>query len=209
MRPELCFLRIVLSLVTLVPSAVSAAPVFFNLILDVTTVQQGQDEPCDAALSFGCGNIPGDRHVGVFSVDSSVLQPDGNNRPAGVTNFFLRIGNVVWDQSSGLIAFRDSAQQPSQSSFDIDVQDGTITDAHGGVHFQAGDFPAADFSGAPATPGANTFIAGDIACAGLLPTCTVLSGRLTVARVTEPSVLSLAVLALVFAVAMRRRNLSA
>lgn len=164
-----------------------AIPVLFKLTLDVTDVSEDPLSCGGPIASFGCGNTPGDVHTGVFSVDSGLLALEGDNLPGGVSNFFLRIGNVVWDQAnpapaSDFEGFRDAAAHVGAPSFDVDVHGGTITDVHGGV-FGPADLPALDFAPlAGLSPG--TFIAVDL-------DSTALEGNLLISRVAEPPVLFL------------------
>lgn len=177
-----------------------AIPVPFKLTLEVTDVFE--DPLCTGgSLSFGCDNAPGDIHTGFFSVDSSLLALEGDNLPGGVSNFFLRIGNVVWDQAnpspaSDFFGFRDAAGHFAPS-FDVDVHGGTITDVHGGV-FAPADLPAIDFAPlAGLSPGTFEAVDGTIT--------TDLRGTLQVSRVSEPSVLFLAGIGLSVWVLLRRR----
>lgn len=183
MRDRYRLISMLLCTLLIAPVA-KAIPVPFNLILEVTDVSE--DPLCGGPFaSFGCGNAPGDVHTGVFSVDSSLLALEGDSLPGGVSNFFLRIGNVVWDQenpepASDFTGFRDAAGHTGAPSFDVDVHGGTITGLHGGV-FGPADFPALDFS--PTVP-PGAFIAVDL-------DSTALMGNLRINRVAEPPVLFL------------------
>ena len=181
-----------------------AIPVRFNLTLDVTDVFEAPP-PCIGGIhTFGCVNAPGDRHTGFFFVDNGLLALEGDNLPGGVSNFFLKIGDVVWDQAnpapaSDFEGFRDASAHTGVPSFDVDVHGGTITDVHGGV-FAPADLPALDFAPlAGLSPG--TFEAFD--------GHTDLRGNLLISRVSAPSALFLVGLGLSAWALLRRRQAGA
>ncbi len=50
---------------------------------------------------FPCASSIGDTFVGRFTVDDSVLSSDGTKTDIPVSNFFIKIGRVAWDQNGG------------------------------------------------------------------------------------------------------------
>lgn len=193
------------------PSA-SAAPVLHKLTLVVTEVFEQPAPECATLLAptFGCDNAVGDVHIGFFSVDSTLLGMEGDNLPAGVSNFVLSINDVVWDQAnpdpaSSFSGFRDTLG--FAASFDVDVHGGSITDVIGGVYGGA-DVPFVDFSsGFVLSPvfglsPTNSFYALDVVGVAL-------GGTLQISRVPEPGTLFLISIGMVGmllpALARRRR----
>lgn len=113
--------------------------------------------PCDTLVghtTFGCV-ADGQRFVGRFSVDDSLLGRSGVNLNAPIFNFRLQIGDVVWDQDhrSDLSSFRRFSEDPSgPSGFgpapSFNVSDGELTAMTGGV-VGHGDAPFVDFYNVP------------------------------------------------------------
>lgn len=200
MRNRHFIVSMLLAISAFCPGAVGASPVLFNLTLQVTDVFQTPSPACSSAHNFGCSNAPGDIHVGSFFIDSIRLSPDGT-RSGGVSNFFLHIGNVTWDQTraaplSDFAGFINGLGLFGQSSFDIDVLGGTIAGLRGGVHGPAG-LPAIDFNVRP-----GGFEAVDIAGTGI-------GGSLRVNRVPEPSLPALLAISIAPLVWIRFRRRSA
>ena len=188
--------RLCLAVSCLACGAAVAAPVSFRLILDVTDAAQGPFPDCSRSSSFGCGNAPGDRHIGSFTVDSALLEVPGM-KSAGVSDFLLRIGGVVWDQSnpspaSDFAGFIDATGAFSRPSFDIIVADGTIGGLRGGVH-GVSDPPSIDFNVRPGGFEAIDRVSG----------ATGIGGTLRIARIPEPATLALVAAALVATVLRR------
>jgi PEP-CTERM motif len=160
--------------------------------LNVGSVNQTPLPNCDSgnfgAHTFGCDNAIGDIHVGHFTVDDIILSSDGLKTGVPISNFFLKIGDVVWDQEnpSDFDGFRDTVTPlPLAIAPGLVVSGGALVDLAGGV-FGFVDNPFVDFSNEFGV-GPNQFAAVD------LPT-TVLVGSLTisdVSRVPEPATLAL------------------
>jgi hypothetical protein len=152
---------------------------------------------CDVSGTFNCTISVGDAFVGQFTVDDSVLIGDGIKNGIPISNFFLKIGRVAWDQN-GLdpddvfSGFRDSNGLPDTlpGSPAFVVSGGALVDLVGGV-FGGADIPFVDFS-SPIDGPSNRFGALDFGP-------TALTGCLTIGSqasqcVTEPSTVMLAML---------------
>src|SRR5262245_23862777 len=78
-----------------------AKPVNYVVRFRVTAVTQSPTCPnVRPGTNFGCANLVGDVHVGTFVIDDALLARTGTNLPGTITNFFLQIGTVKWDQAS-------------------------------------------------------------------------------------------------------------
>jgi hypothetical protein len=122
--------------------------------------------------TFGCHNGVGDIHVGRFSVDDSLLQQEEDNLPGTISNFFLEISPITWNQNYPFffgpyppypISFFSGFVRPDPNnpccvirpspSPGFDVHNGTITGVKGtivglqGGVFGPADVPFVDFHG--------------------------------------------------------------
>ncbi len=160
----------------------------------------------------------GDRYVGAFVVDSSILASDGLNKPGDVSAFSIRMEDAIWSSSSPFPAslfsgFRGPGGLGSTSP-GFDVVAGEIANLRGGV-YGAGDFPFVDFSvdarvplpspgectGAYCGNSPNSFFTRNPLTGG-----SGFGGSMLVSRVSEPPTLLLLGLALAGLAFVRRRR---
>jgi len=158
----------------------SATPIHFPFTLTVNPKVFIHPTLCDVSGGFACATSLGDTFVGQFTVDDSVLLGDGIKDGVPITNFFLKIGRVAWDQNGGdpdnfFGGFRDSHQSLAPSP-GLVVSGGALVDLRGGV-IGGGDVPFVDFT----TFSPHRFIAFDAFGSSEIP------GSLRIGAVPEPS----------------------
>jgi len=157
-----------LSVMLLAASHGYAGPRDYVITLRVTALFQAPSPNCTPTATFrtfGCSNAIGDIHVGRFTIDDSLLQQTGDNLPGTVTNFFLEISPVTWNQEfpspiTDFTAFggpiTGQVCQPPRGCFNapspgFNVQNGTITGLQGVVlgplAFAGFDDPFVEFRG--------------------------------------------------------------
>jgi PEP-CTERM motif len=179
----------------LTPALAQATFVPYQFTLTITEIRDPSFSSTQTCVDFDTG-FPlgvqfrcslGDVIVGHFSVDDSLLALTGTNLPGTITNFFLQIGEVVWDQQnpgplgSAFGGFRGPTGFGPSPGFD--VAGGVITGLRGGVHSPA-DWPTTDFF-------VTRFIAEDWIDGNLI------TGTLSVERVPEPASLFLMALGVI------------
>jgi hypothetical protein len=170
------FAAVILMLTT---SFANADPINYDLILNVSEVQfrfPGGEIRKFEFGTFGIVTVPvgnscsdpfinsfacpsgtiSNRYVADFTIDDSVLALEGSNLGT-VTNFFLQIGEVIFDQNNpsgdGFSGFRDAVGNFTDSP-GVTVQNNTLVCLQGSV-FASGDVMAVDFF-------CDTFVAFDI-----------------------------------------------
>jgi len=138
-----------------------ATPIEYSLTLTLNGIFYPNGCRTTAMHSFGCDLTPVGLFVATFFVDDALLSQTGKNLPGVITDFYLQIGTVVWDQAhrSDFAGFRGPypgcpTDCIGASSPGFDVFGGRITGLEGDV-FGPGDIPFIDFY-----PG-NAFIAYD------------------------------------------------
>lgn len=151
----------------------------YAITLNVTSVQP--HDTCDpdgnGAFTFGCISV-GDEFIGSFSVDSSILNVDGNNNSASLFSFWLPFGNAIYSIGTDnitLSGFRNPSLGASAPGFLI--ESGDIVDFYGGVYGLA-DVPFIDMFGL-AVDEHNHFAAYD--------GTTSAKGSLLISRIPTPS----------------------
>jgi hypothetical protein len=106
----------------------TAQAVLIPHVLVLQTVGPGfldrSDEPCGPPIipgtqRFGCNIPPGTIFIGRFSLDDSILAMEGDELQATVHDFFLRFGDILYDQNDPLSDFTHFS--------------GPLVDVHGGV----------------------------------------------------------------------------
>jgi hypothetical protein len=190
--------RLLIAVAFLLGTIISARADFvpYHFILTVTGVGSffgGAPSPCHPVNAiigrFICSPDEAQPfYVGTFRVDDSLLLLEGNNLQGIITDFYLQIGTVIWDQNHPFSSFSDplrshfsSFEGPipgicplgciSAASPGFNVHGGLITGLQGGVR-GPGDMPFVDFSN-------TTFSAVD----------TIgnhLTGQLTLSPIPEP-----------------------
>jgi hypothetical protein len=164
-----------------------AVPIVVNFTLTVDTVDQGPLPACAGNVvqhTFGCANAVGNTYAGNFTVDNAVLIGNGLKTGVPVSNFFLQIGTVIWNQSipSDFQGFRGlGIGSPGPGMV---ASGGALVDLAGGV-YGAADIPFVDFSNPIVVIPPNRFSAFD-GITRLNGCLTIGTGRGACATVPEP-----------------------
>jgi hypothetical protein len=206
-----------------IAAASQAALVRHNLVLQAERVlflEQCIPQP----NSFGCDVRPGDIFIGHFDVDDSLLTREGNWIAARVFNFYLQVGDAIYDQNrrchpfdpctggSDFASFRgpkliddgEPGWDFSLDSIGFNVHGGRITAIAGGV-YSWDEYPFIDFYSPPLVAEKQFVGAGNIGIYG-----NYFVGR-SAQAIPEPAPLALMFVAMAVAVltvtsSFRRRS---
>jgi hypothetical protein len=164
------------------PSLAHTAPIPFSLTLHVDAITRlgvpvSECAPLHPDLFF----VPqymcalGDVYTGHFVVDDSLLTLEGDNLPFAISDFFIQIGTVVYDQNNPFQSmfhfFSRFPEGLGAPGLNFNVHGGQITGLTGFV-IGDGDVYSLDFFG-------TTYLARELA--GNVP-----SGRLEIEQIVEP-----------------------
>jgi hypothetical protein len=163
------------------PNSSYAMPLDVTFDLHVDSVS-GCSDYYVKNTAFGCSVLPGNDYIGSFTVLDPSKLTEGLNTGVQVSDFYLRIGDITWNQNnptgSAFRGFRDSVNNFAVGP-GLVVHYGKIVDLFGGV-FGPDDVPYVDFMYDGVT---NRFAAHDLGPGDL-------HGSLTV-NVPEPGTLLL------------------